>query len=90
MTDISGAFAVGTTVSAASGIAPPPTSPGESHRPRPSSEEWFEHACLRLIVGDNHGYRSFVREMRRSAGQTSDPFVAYVLARSCVQVAERR
>ena len=50
----------------------------------PDSEECFEHACLRLIVGDNEGYRAFVQEMRRREGQASDPFVAYVLARSCI------
>jgi tetratricopeptide (TPR) repeat protein len=51
------------------------------------SEEWFEHACLRLIVGDKAGYWSFVREMRRREGQTSNPVVAFVLARSCIQSA---
>jgi WD40 repeat protein/tetratricopeptide (TPR) repeat protein len=50
----------------------------------PDSEEWFEHACLRLIVGDKDGYWSFVREMRRREGHTENPFVAYVLARSCI------
>ncbi len=48
----------------------------------PNSEEWFEHACLRLIVGDRVGYRAFIREMSRREGRTSDPFMAYVLARS--------
>jgi tetratricopeptide (TPR) repeat protein len=48
----------------------------------PESEEWFEHACLRLIVGDQEGYRNFVQEMRRRAGRTDDPLVAYILARS--------
>ncbi len=48
----------------------------------PDSEEWFEHACLRLIVGDRVGYRAFIREMSRREGRTSDPFMAYVLARS--------
>ena len=50
----------------------------------PDSEEWFEHACLQLIVGDRAGYRSFVREMARREGLTSEPFIAYVLARSCI------
>jgi tetratricopeptide (TPR) repeat protein len=54
----------------------------------PESEEWFEHACLRLIIGDTTGYRAFVQEMRRREGQTTNPIVAYVLARSCVQSAE--
>jgi tetratricopeptide (TPR) repeat protein len=42
----------------------------------PYSEEWFEHACLRLIVGDNEGYREFVQRIQRREGQTKDPFVA--------------
>jgi WD40 repeat protein/tetratricopeptide (TPR) repeat protein len=48
----------------------------------PESEEWFEHACLRLIVGDAEGYRKFVQEMQRREGQTDDPLVAGILARS--------
>jgi eukaryotic-like serine/threonine-protein kinase len=54
----------------------------------PDSEEWFEHACLRLIVGDDEGYRTFVQEIRRREGQTSSPFVAYILARTCTLAAE--
>ncbi len=54
----------------------------------PDSEEWFEHACLRLIVGDRTGYQAFIQEMQRREGQTKNPFVAYVLARSCVQTTE--
>jgi eukaryotic-like serine/threonine-protein kinase len=50
----------------------------------PDSEEWFEHACLRLIIGDHGGYRSFVREIVGREAGTSNPYVAYVLARSCV------
>ena len=34
----------------------------------PDSEEWFEHACLRLIVGDNEGYRASVREIAAPRG----------------------
>ena len=54
----------------------------------PDSEEWFEHACLRLIVGDNEGYRATVREIQRRAGQTKDPFEAFVLARTAAMTAE--
>jgi tetratricopeptide (TPR) repeat protein len=53
----------------------------------PESEEWFEHACLRLIVGDNEGYRAAVREIRR-ASRPDDPFVAFVLARTASMTAE--
>jgi tetratricopeptide (TPR) repeat protein len=50
----------------------------------PDSEERFEHACLRLLVGDVAGYREFVREMGRREGRTDDPLVAFILARSCI------
>ena len=54
----------------------------------PENEEWFEHACLRLIVGDNEGYRAFVREIGRRAGRSEIPFVAFVLARTASMTAE--
>jgi WD40 repeat protein/serine/threonine protein kinase/tetratricopeptide (TPR) repeat protein len=50
----------------------------------PGSEECFEHACLRLIVGDDDGYRAFVADLERGACRLDDPFVAYVLARTAV------
>src|SRR5262249_14121744 len=49
----------------------------------PDSEEWFEHACLRWIIGDREGYRMFVRGMRDREGQSNDPVILYGLARSC-------
>jgi tetratricopeptide (TPR) repeat protein len=54
----------------------------------PNSEEWCEHACLRLIVGDHEGYRAFVRAICRRAGRTEDPSVAFVLARTATMTAE--
>jgi WD40 repeat protein/serine/threonine protein kinase/tetratricopeptide (TPR) repeat protein len=59
-------------------LAPPP----------PDSEECLEHACLRLLVGDREGYRTFVDEIRRRAGRIDDPYVAYVLARTAAIAAE--
>jgi tetratricopeptide (TPR) repeat protein len=53
----------------------------------PNSEECFEHACLRLIVGDNPGYRAFVQDLQHGAGRVDDPFAAYVLARTAVVAA---
>jgi tetratricopeptide (TPR) repeat protein len=50
----------------------------------PDSGEWFEHACLRLLVGDDAGYRPFVGEMRRRESRADDPYVAYILARSSI------
>jgi tetratricopeptide (TPR) repeat protein len=55
----------------------------------PDIEEWFEHACLRLIVGDNEGYQATVREIQRRAGYTKDPFEAFVLARTAAMTAEQ-
>jgi tetratricopeptide (TPR) repeat protein len=50
----------------------------------PDSEEWFEHAGLRLIVGDEDGYRRFASQAWRRAGQTRDPWVAYNVAFTCL------
>ncbi len=46
----------------------------------PPGEEWYEHAALRLMIGDDHGYRVAVR--RIVGATTDDPFLCYVLARS--------
>ncbi|MFI5459448.1 MAG: protein kinase [Isosphaerales bacterium] len=47
------------------------------------SEEWFENACLRLLAGDVEGHRAFARWIIGREGKTVDPFVEFVLARSC-------
>jgi tetratricopeptide (TPR) repeat protein len=49
----------------------------------PDTEEWFEYAALRLIVGDTPGYEAFLRQARSRVEDNSDPFVDYVLARMC-------
>jgi Flp pilus assembly protein TadD len=49
----------------------------------PDSEEWFEHACLRVLVGDREGYRRLVRSMQQRAAGTNDYFVTSILVRSC-------
>jgi serine/threonine protein kinase/Flp pilus assembly protein TadD len=48
----------------------------------PESQEWFEHAGLRLLVGDAVGCREFLREIYRREGGTRDPYIAHVLARA--------
>ena len=55
----------------------------------PESEEWIEHAGLRLLVGDANGCREFLREILRREGGTHDTFVAYVLACACNLSPER-
>jgi WD40 repeat protein/serine/threonine protein kinase/tetratricopeptide (TPR) repeat protein len=49
----------------------------------PDSEEWFEHACLRLLVGDREGYRRLVRSMQRRSAAPKDHVVTSILVRSC-------
>jgi tetratricopeptide (TPR) repeat protein len=53
------------------------------------SEVWFEHACLRLIVGDVEGYRAVVRVMQLHEGRNEyHPMQYYFLARTCSQVSD--
>ena len=54
-------------------------------RPLERNEEWYEYACLLLLAGDTAGYRRFCQEQIARAGTVKDPFLAYVLARTCGQ-----
>jgi WD40 repeat protein/tetratricopeptide (TPR) repeat protein len=47
------------------------------------SEEWLEHACLRVLVGDREGYRRLVRSMQQRAAGRKDHVVTSILVRSC-------
>jgi WD40 repeat protein/tetratricopeptide (TPR) repeat protein/predicted Ser/Thr protein kinase len=49
----------------------------------PHTEEWYEHACLRRLIEDREGLRSFLLKITQRAGDSRDPQVRYVLARSC-------
>jgi WD40 repeat protein/serine/threonine protein kinase/Flp pilus assembly protein TadD len=50
---------------------------------RPPSEDWFECACVRLILGDTAGYRRLCKRLVERAGPEPEPAVAFVLARTC-------
>jgi tetratricopeptide (TPR) repeat protein len=50
---------------------------------RPAQDDTFEHACLRLLVDDRAGYQRFCKKLAARAGETRDPFTAFVLARIC-------
>jgi tetratricopeptide (TPR) repeat protein len=54
----------------------------------PETEEWFEYAALRLIVGDHAGYEVFLRQARTRVSDKTDPFVDYILARMCTLTAQ--
>ncbi len=47
-----------------------------------ASEYTFEHACLRLLAGDNESYRQHVARMAAEDGWTTDPARCFVLART--------
>jgi WD40 repeat protein/serine/threonine protein kinase len=47
------------------------------------TDEAFEYACLLLLKGDEAGYRRFCRQLAERAGPEPDPFLSFVLARSC-------
>jgi tetratricopeptide (TPR) repeat protein len=53
-------------------------------RAGPLREDAFNYACLFLIRGDNEGYNRFCQRMIQRAAETTDPYEAYILARSCV------
>jgi tetratricopeptide (TPR) repeat protein len=55
----------------------------------PDSEEWFEHACLRVLVGDREGYCRLVRSMQQRSAGTRDDVVTSILVRSCNLASER-
>jgi tetratricopeptide (TPR) repeat protein len=50
---------------------------------RPPSEDWFECACVRLLLGDADGYRRLCQQLVERAGPGPEPAVAFVLARTC-------
>src|SRR5262249_28543780 len=50
---------------------------------RPPHDEWVEHACARLLVGDVEGYRKFCAWAVERAGSSKQPFTGFVLARLC-------
>jgi tetratricopeptide (TPR) repeat protein/WD40 repeat protein len=49
----------------------------------PADERSYELAAVLLILGDEAGYRKVVTRMIDQIDDTSDPFLAYTLARAC-------
>src|SRR5262249_37257374 len=50
------------------------------------NEDGYEYAALKLILEDTEGYRKFTTKWIEKSGKTKDPFLAYVLARTCTLV----
>ena len=55
----------------------------------PPGGEWYEHAALRLLIGDKEGHRRFVRKMSQQLGQTKDHDIVRIVARSAALTSEQ-
>jgi tetratricopeptide (TPR) repeat protein/tRNA A-37 threonylcarbamoyl transferase component Bud32 len=54
----------------------------------PDTQEYFEYACLLLLVGDKERYRGLIQTLRDQVDMMKDPRLAYELARACIMTPE--
>jgi tetratricopeptide (TPR) repeat protein/tRNA A-37 threonylcarbamoyl transferase component Bud32 len=52
--------------------------------PSPDTQEYYEYACLLLLVEDKERYRGLIQTLREQVDKTKDPRLAYELARGCI------
>jgi tetratricopeptide (TPR) repeat protein len=52
--------------------------------PSPDTQEYYEYACLLLLVGDKERYRGLIQTLRDQVDKTKEPRLAYELARACI------
>jgi tRNA A-37 threonylcarbamoyl transferase component Bud32/Flp pilus assembly protein TadD len=50
----------------------------------PDTQEYYEYACLLLLIGDKERYRGLVQTLGDQVDKTKEPRLAYELARACV------
>jgi tetratricopeptide (TPR) repeat protein len=50
----------------------------------PSTGEYYEYACLLLLVGDKGRYRGLIQTLGDQVDKSKDPRLAYELARACI------
>jgi tetratricopeptide (TPR) repeat protein/tRNA A-37 threonylcarbamoyl transferase component Bud32 len=50
----------------------------------PDTQEYYEYACLLLLVGDMERYRGLIRTLGEQVDKTKEPRLAYELARACI------
>jgi tetratricopeptide (TPR) repeat protein len=50
----------------------------------PGTHEYYEYACLLVLVGDKERYREFIQTLAGQLDGTKDPRLAYELARACI------
>jgi tetratricopeptide (TPR) repeat protein/tRNA A-37 threonylcarbamoyl transferase component Bud32 len=56
--------------------------------PAPDTQEYYEYACVLLLIGDHERYRDLIKTLRDQVDKTKDPRLAYELARACVMTPE--
>jgi tetratricopeptide (TPR) repeat protein/tRNA A-37 threonylcarbamoyl transferase component Bud32 len=52
--------------------------------PIPGTHEYYEFACLLLLIGDKERYRGLIQTLGDKVDETKDPRLAYELARACI------
>jgi tetratricopeptide (TPR) repeat protein/tRNA A-37 threonylcarbamoyl transferase component Bud32 len=50
----------------------------------PGTHEYYEYACLLLLLGDKERYRGLIQTLARQVDETKDARLAYELARACI------
>jgi tetratricopeptide (TPR) repeat protein/tRNA A-37 threonylcarbamoyl transferase component Bud32 len=50
----------------------------------PSTDEYYEYACLLLLVGEQRRYRGLIQTLGEQVDRTKEPRLAYELARACI------
>jgi tetratricopeptide (TPR) repeat protein/tRNA A-37 threonylcarbamoyl transferase component Bud32 len=56
--------------------------------PSPDTQEYYEYACVLLLMGENKRYRDLVQILRAQVDKTQEPRLAYELARACTVTSE--
>jgi tetratricopeptide (TPR) repeat protein len=51
--------------------------------PAPDTQEYYEYACVLVLVGDKARYRGLIQTLREQVEKAKDPRLAYELARAC-------
>jgi Flp pilus assembly protein TadD len=50
----------------------------------PSTDEYYEYACVLVLIGDKARYRGLIQTLAEQVDKTKEPRLAYELARACV------
>jgi tetratricopeptide (TPR) repeat protein len=56
----------------------------------PSTDEYYEYACLLLLVGEQGRYRGLIQTLGEQVDKTKEPRLAYELARACIITADMK